>query len=1237
MKLRMFGFGSPSRKKPIRRQPRPALSLESLETREVPTATPYVVPTDPAVTTTAIATVGDSFGGYKMAGIPDGMGAFDNGDGTFTVVLNHEISPPSGIARAHGANGAFVSEWVIRKSDLAVLSARDFIGDTSSIYLSNNVPGTAATGVPHSAYFPGSTTIITRLCSGDMAAPSAYIWLDPDTNTLYGTDARIFMSGEESSGTLTAPAGTPEATITVGRQFAWIATDDSSIAGNQANTGYEIPHCGIFAWENFVASPQAQRKTIVIGSDDTSPAGQLYVWVGDKQTTGNVVERAGLTRQSANDNLFVVKVTGLGTEASGATIETAGTPASGAFTLELEGDVSGLTGGALETLSNNKGGTKFLRPEDGSWDPNNPSDYYFVTTHQYDQVKDGIGTTVGRTRLYRLHFTDIAHPELGGTITCLLDGTEAGNMFDNITVDKYSRVLLQEDVGGQAHNGKVWLYDIATDRLSQVARHDPARFGEIGRAATSPFNNDEESSGIIDVSDILGPGSYLLDVQAHYSIAGELVEGGQLLKMTVPTPDWAHADSAATVYRTNATGNVLTNDAASPATVISHTNPANGSLTINADGSYSYTPNAGFIGQDSFSYTAAAVEVYKTNLPPLGTFGGVDVGAGAFGSAVSPVPGTTDEVYGLTDRGPNVDGPGGSKVEAIPTFNPAIGRFKLVNGQAILLETIALKGPGGEPYNGQAISGLGSTNEVITDLDGNVLPASPFGYDPEGIVALADGTFWVSDEYGPFITRFAHDGTQLQRLAPGAGLPAELALRRVNRGMEGLTITPDGTTLVGMMQSPLMNGITTNGDNNKTTPVRIVTYKLATGEMHEYLYLLDNPATTATAVSEIMALTNTTFVVLERDGLYTPGGYKKLFTIDLAGATDVGPSSPLINGTTVTYDPVKGMVFSTPAAGTTIELLVRNQNTGTAANTLSAKGVIAVGKTLLLDLSGMIKSIDPTGAFFSHDKIEGLALFNGKLIISNDSDFGIDGITNSTPPFQLHAKTSPVTGEVDNGEFLLIDLGHLASTLSSTTVTIDVAKATPTITVVDAGGVFNGLPFPATDATVTGVPADGVIATFGSPLLSYTYYHYGVPLAGAPSAAGEYTVVANYSGNDYYLPAHSAPVAFNIVYSVQSFINKNTVNSGSTLPIEVTVKDANGNNIGSSGLPVKALGLIGPGGASYAVDDAGNSNPNGLFRFEGGKYKFNLKTSKSMPAGTYTFSYTVGDDPTIYTLTFDVK
>jgi hypothetical protein len=372
-----------------------------------------------------------------------------------------------------------------------------------------------------------------------LAAPTAYAWTDPATGTFYGTDARIFQTGEESSGFATSVSSGgdlgPESRVDFGRQWNMILTDDSRIPGDQSRTAFEMPHCGLFAWENNLANPLSQRITITAGMDDTSPGGQVYFWVGEKQTTGNVVERAGLTRQSSADNLYVVRVDGLTPDGTGATNEDRNTPLNGTFGLQNLHDVSALTADGLESLSDSEHATQFLRPEDGNWDPNHPSDYYFVTTDRYDQVKDGVGTQVGRSRLYRLRFTDIAHPEVGGTITCLLDGTDAGNMFDNITVSPRGSIFLQEDVGNQAHNGKIWRYSIRRGTLELVARHDPSRFGDINVAATPPFNQDEESSGIIQVYDILGEGWFLCDVQAHYNPGdAELVEGGQLVAIHFP-------------------------------------------------------------------------------------------------------------------------------------------------------------------------------------------------------------------------------------------------------------------------------------------------------------------------------------------------------------------------------------------------------------------------------------------------------------------------------------------------------------------------------------------------------------------------------------------------------------------------------------------------------------------------------------------------------------------------------
>ena len=95
---------------------------------------PYLVPVSAGVLTKAIFTVGDSANlkpdgvtPYRMVGIPDGLGAFDNGNGSFTLLSNHELTNTSGIARAHGSIGAFVSRWIVRKSDLCVLHGDDLM------------------------------------------------------------------------------------------------------------------------------------------------------------------------------------------------------------------------------------------------------------------------------------------------------------------------------------------------------------------------------------------------------------------------------------------------------------------------------------------------------------------------------------------------------------------------------------------------------------------------------------------------------------------------------------------------------------------------------------------------------------------------------------------------------------------------------------------------------------------------------------------------------------------------------------------------------------------------------------------------------------------------------------------------------------------------------------------------------------------------------------------------------
>jgi LPXTG-motif cell wall-anchored protein len=517
-----------------------------------------------------------------------------------------------------------------------------------------------------------------------------------------------------------------------------------------------------------------------------------------------------------------------------------------------------------------------------------------------------------------------------------------------------------------------------------------------------------------------------------------------LVGLTMLGAGSAQADDAQTAPGAAVQGLALGANTGYVRTVVDHTEPAHGTVTVDPFGSYTYTPAAGFVGTDSFTVSSTdAFTLYKTNLPALGTFGGVDVTGSGYGSSVAPVPGQPGFVYGLTDRGPNVNGATTEKVEPIPSFDPAIGEFQLVDGKAVLIKTIPLRNNDGTPLNGQ-VNSAASTGETIVDINGNPLPPTPNGFDSEGLVAMPDGTFYVSDEYGPFIWHFSAAGVRIGGYSPFDGtLPAELAERNPNQGMEGLTITPDGTTLVGLMQSSLI-APDLGAIKPKSIPLtRIVTVSLATGATHEYIYLLDDPATTTDASSEITALSSTQFIVDERDGNLPPAPNRKLFyTIDITGATDVGPSSTFAHGT---YDSAHGGLLLTDKAGVTLEKYVGAVTTAAAQTALSTEGITPVSKALRLDLSAQLAAVDPAGTFFGHDKVEGvfpLTSDGSKLLISNDSDFGIVAtVAGHTAPYLLKPKTL-ADGTQDQGEYLEVDLAKLGDPLTQTTVTVTVAPAT---------------------------------------------------------------------------------------------------------------------------------------------------------------------------------------------------
>ena len=260
--------------------PAAALAAPGAETGPSSSESPYVVRSQPGVVTKSILTVGDSVNlkpdgtPYRLVGLPDGLGAYDNGDGTFTLLANHELSSTAGIVRAHGSKGSFVSRWTIDKSTLEVEHGEDLIQRIAFW------SGDAATGTYGAPVSGTAATAINRLCSADLPGLSALF--NPASGM--GYNGRLFLDGEES---------------TNGRAFAHAAD----------GTSYELAQFGNLAYENSVANPATGDKTVVVSTDDTSDrtitdesgnqisyfGGQVYIHHGTKKSAGSPAEKAGLT------------------------------------------------------------------------------------------------------------------------------------------------------------------------------------------------------------------------------------------------------------------------------------------------------------------------------------------------------------------------------------------------------------------------------------------------------------------------------------------------------------------------------------------------------------------------------------------------------------------------------------------------------------------------------------------------------------------------------------------------------------------------------------------------------------------------------------------------------------------------------------------------------------------------------------------------------------------------------
>lgn len=262
------------------------------------------------------------------------------------------------------------------------------------------------------------------------------------------------------------------------------------------------------------------------------------------------------------------------------------------------------------------------------------------------------------------------------------------------------------------------------------------------------------------------------------------------------------------------------------------------------------------------------------------------------------------ELYGL-DRLEALGREAGAKIMPRLDIGPAIAELRVSGRRVELVRSLRIADSGGRAVSGLPVPGGPHTrHEPAFDLDGRKLPPDPSGLDTEGIAALADGGFWVSDEFGPSLVRIDGEGRVLRRLVPegsdfeGAAYPVEACLpaiaarRQLNRGFEAIALSPDGEWLFIAFQSPLAHP--DEDANAQARHVRLWRLDSGSGEVAaQYLYPLDPPETfrrdsakkpldpADLKVSELCWVGDDSLLVLER-GSETTKIYRVAPSADLA-------------------------------------------------------------------------------------------------------------------------------------------------------------------------------------------------------------------------------------------------------------------------------------------------------------------------------------------------------------------
>ncbi|KAF2644787.1 3-phytase [Massarina eburnea CBS 473.64] len=295
-------------------------------------------------------------------------------------------------------------------------------------------------------------------------------------------------------------------------------------------------------------------------------------------------------------------------------------------------------------------------------------------------------------------------------------------------------------------------------------------------------------------------------------------------------------------------------------------------------------------------------------------------------------------IYGLPDRGWNTEGTQNTQsrihkfnvsldIVAASLENPASPNFHIT-----YLDTILLTGPDGTPTTGLDADPTGHISfDNFPDLPvatytgdgfgGNGTGGKRIAIDTEGLVLGDDGSFWLSDEYGPYIYQFDKNGKMVTAVRPpDAFIPIRngtesfnaasppiydpdvevvpedpVTGRANNQGLEAFTADPKGEYFYAMLQSATMQEGGKKSSNRRYT--RFLKYQIQDGKLtYDSEYVVPLPILTTGKVagqSEMHFISDTQFLVLARD---SGGGhgqdssesiYRNADIFDLSKATNI--------------------------------------------------------------------------------------------------------------------------------------------------------------------------------------------------------------------------------------------------------------------------------------------------------------------------------------------------------------